>query len=268
MMRVLSSQSRGWLCAAGVMLGLGIASSGLAATKVVPLTEDEQTWLTMMREEEKVARDLYLAFYDLWSFRSFKNTARSEQTHMNTLARLLKRYAVEDPVADNEAGVFTNPDLQALYDTLLAQGSLSLGDAIQVGMLVEAADIEDLAAATAATTHRDVLTVYKSLARGSSSHLKAFQKSSSKYAPTGSCTGTCSDTGTCTGSGSCSGTGTCSGSGSCSDTGTCTGSGSCTGTGTCTGSGSCSDTGTCTGSGSCSGTGTGSCSGSGSCGGK
>lgn len=243
MMCVFSSQSRSWLCAVGVMLGLGFASSGSAATKIVPLTEDEQTWLTLMREEEKVARDLYLAFNDLWAFRAFKNTAKSEQTHMNSVGRLLTRYAVEDPVADSEAGVFADPDLQELYDTLLAQGSLSLGDALQVALLVEAADIEDLAAAIEVTTHRDVLTVYKNLLRGSKSHLKAFQKSASKYTPTvtsSTCTGTCSGTGTCTGT--CSETGACTG-GACSGSGSCTGSGNCTGT--CTGSGSCTGSGRC-----------------------
>ena len=280
MMRLLSGQSRGWLCAAGVMLGLSVASSGLAATKVVPLTEDEQTWLVTMREEEKLARDLYSTFYTTWKLKTFLNTAKSEQTHMNAVGRLLKRYGVEDPVVDNTVGVFDNPDVQDLFDTLAAQGNQSLAAALQVGAQVEQADIEDLTAAIAATTHRDVVSGYKGLLSASKTHLKTFAKNVTKYAqsaavgattcPCGStcggvtsCVASCTDS--CSGKGTCTcAAGTCGGGANCaaSCTGTCSGKGSCGGSGSCSGSGSCARG----GSGSCSGAG--SCSGSGSCGGS
>jgi len=236
MKRMLTDQARKWLSMTGVVMTVCLASGGLAKTAITPLTEDEQTWLTFMREEEKVARDAYLTFNALWDFCSFLNIAKSEQAHMNAIKTLLTRYGVADPVADDTIGVFANPELQALYDTLILQGSLSLTNALEVGVLIEEADIADLTEAMAATTHRDMLTVYKNLLRGSNSHLKAFTKSL---------------TGASQGSASCSGTGTCTAAG----TGTCTGQG----TGTCTGAG----TGTRAGKGAatCTGAGTGSRSG-------
>ncbi len=232
MNRMLSNQARKWLSMTGVVLTVGLASSGFAKTAVTPLTEEEQTWLTFMREEEKVARDAYLTFYELWDLRSFQNIAKSEQTHMKSIKTLLTRYGVTDPVTDDTVGVFANPELQELYDTLVAQGSLSLTNALEVGVLIEEADIADLTEAIAATTHRDVLTVYKNLLRGSNSHLQAFAKS---------LTGAAQGTGTCTGTGTCSakGTGTCTGAGTgtCTGAGTGKGKGSGKGTGTCTGTG-------------------------------
>ena len=246
MKRMISDQVRKWLSMASVAMAVCLASSGWAKTAVTPLTEDEQTWLTFMREEEKVARDAYLTFNELWDFRSFLNIAKSEQTHMRAIKTLLTRYGVADPVADDTIGVFDNPELQALYDTLIIQGSLSLTNALEVGVLIEDADIADLTEAIAATTHRDMLTVYKNLLRGSNSHLKAFTKSltaasqaSASCSGTGACTG--AGTGTCTGAatgtctGAAKGTGTGKGTGTCTDTAKGTGSGK--GTATCTGTG-------------------------------
>ena len=247
MKRMISDQVRKWLSMASVAMAVCLASSGWAKTAVTPLTEDEQTWLTFMREEEKVARDAYLTFSELWAFRPFLNIAKSEQTHMNSVKALLTRYGVTDPVADDTIGVFANPELQALYDTLIIQGSLSLTNALEVGVLIEEADIADLTEALAATTHRDLLTVYKNLLRGSNSHLKAFTKSLSGASPASA---SCSGTGTCTGAG----TGTCTGTGKA--TGTCTGaakgtgsSGKGTGTGAGTGSRSGKGSATCAGTG-------------------
>ncbi len=219
----------------GVVLTLSLASRGMASTAVVPLTDDEQTWLTFMREEEKVARDAYLTFFELWDSRSFQNIAKSEQTHMTSIKTLLTRYGVTDPVTDDTVGVFANPELQELYDTLIAQGSPSLADALGVAKLIETADIDDLNEAAAATTHRDMLSVYKNLLRGSTSHLKAFTKTSG-LSPDASATctgGTCADGTTCTGTGA--GTGTCSGTGTCA--GKKTGAGTGKKTGTCSGTG-------------------------------
>ena len=40
-----------------------------------------------MREEEKVARDVYLSLNDTWNLRIFKNITSSEQTHMNAIKK-------------------------------------------------------------------------------------------------------------------------------------------------------------------------------------
>jgi hypothetical protein len=78
-----------------------------------------------------------------------------------------------DP-AQPTAGVFANPDLQQLYNDLIAKGNVSLLDALQVGVAIEEKDIEDLKAAMAITNNKDVLRVYSNLLNGSLNHLAAF----------------------------------------------------------------------------------------------
>jgi hypothetical protein len=143
-------------------------------TSVTALTDTEKSWLIYMREEEKLARDVYQAFYAKYESRIFKNIATSEQQHMDAIKTLLNRYGIPDPAEGKNAGEFTNPDLQALYDELIDQGSVSLNEALKVGVEIEEQDINDLKEAITDTTHPDIKKVYSNLLRGSLNHLKAF----------------------------------------------------------------------------------------------
>jgi hypothetical protein len=140
------------------------------------LAEEEAAGLLFMREEEKLARDLYNAFAEQWDLPIFSNIARSEQRHMDSVARLLTRYGLDDPTAGKGPGEFSDPALQALYDDLLAQGSVSVEAALAVGVLVEETDIADLDERLAMTTQPDITRVYTNLRRGSTYHLAAFQQ--------------------------------------------------------------------------------------------
>lgn len=142
----------------------------------VPLSDAEEADLLFMREEEKLARDVYNALYDLWGLPVFRNIAAAEQTHMNSVLRLLNRYGLPDPVGDNPPGVFTDPALQAMYDDLISQGSASATAALQVGVAIEQADIADLQDALTRADHRDIARVYRNLLRGSQRHLAAFTR--------------------------------------------------------------------------------------------
>ena len=83
------------------------------------LSDSEIAGLLFMREEEKLARDVYLQMYDVWNFNIFTNIARSEQSHMDAVLVLINDVGAEDPVGDAERGVFENQDLQDLYDQLI-----------------------------------------------------------------------------------------------------------------------------------------------------
>ena len=77
------------------------------------LSDAEINSLVFMREEEKLARDVYLSLYDLWGLQIFQNIADSEQTHTDAVASLLEKYDIPDPADTSPAGVFVNPDLQS-----------------------------------------------------------------------------------------------------------------------------------------------------------
>lgn len=160
---------------AQVTRGIGPAAQGgnFAAPSAATLSADEEAGLLYMREEEKLAHDVYMALYDQWGLVEFKNIAAAEQTHTDAVAQLLTRYGIADPTS-SDAGVFVNADLQALYNDLVAQGSVSPVAALQVGALIEETDIADLQAQLAEVTAQDVQRVYGNLLRGSENHLRAF----------------------------------------------------------------------------------------------
>jgi len=151
-----------------------LASSTLVVAAPATLSTEEADALQFMREEEKLAHDVYMTLYAEWGLRVFNNIAASEQKHTDAVATLLSRYNVSDPTAGNALGTFTDPALQALYDQLVAQGSLSLADALKVGAAIEEIDIVDLEERMAATDKTDILAVYGNLLAGSENHLRAF----------------------------------------------------------------------------------------------
>jgi len=152
------------------------------------LTDAEIEGLLFMREEEKLARDVYLALYDIWGQPIFQNIANSEQSHTDAVKHLLDQFGIDDPAADTAAGVFTNPTLQSLYNELTALGAKSLEDALRVGAAIEEIDILDLVENLASVSDGEITKVYENLLSGSENHLRAFtstlaQKTAETYNP-------------------------------------------------------------------------------------
>jgi hypothetical protein len=137
------------------------------------LSAEESAALLYMREEEKLAHDVYLTFYTQWGLPIFQNISQSEQTHSDAVKLLLDRYGLSDP-ASATPGVFTNPDLQALYNDLVARGSQSLAEALKSGAAIEEIDILDLQERLAQTDNADIQQVFDSLMNGSTNHLRSF----------------------------------------------------------------------------------------------
>ncbi len=140
------------------------------------LNEEEKQWLIQMREEEKLARDVYLALGQQRWTRIFSNIANSEQTHTDAIKDLLDRYQIEDPIKEDTYGVFTSPVLRNLYTILLEQGKKSLLDALIVGATIEDLDIKDLQELTKTTDNEDIILTYTNLEKGSRNHLRAYVK--------------------------------------------------------------------------------------------
>jgi hypothetical protein len=136
------------------------------------LNESESEGLLYMREEEKLARDAYWTFDDLYSLPVFENIAEAEETHMESVKVLMDKYGLSDPIL--EAGKFSNVDLQVLYDDLVAQGDSSVEEALRIGAVIEETDIQDLKERLEKTDNEDITVVYESLMRGSRNHLRAF----------------------------------------------------------------------------------------------
>lgn len=137
------------------------------------LSDQEKETLRFMREEEKLARDVYTFFHTKYGLNIFGNITSSEQTHMDAVLALMAKYGIEDSAA-SQAGVFNNSVLQKLYYDLIAQGETSLSEALKVGATIEDLDIKDLNKGLAATANADIASLYEKLNCGSRNHMRAF----------------------------------------------------------------------------------------------
>lgn len=140
------------------------------------LSAEEVSALAFMREEEKLAHDIYVKLYEKWNSKIFNNISNSEQRHMDAILCLLNKYELDDPANGNGIGVFTNTNLQAIYNDLLSTGNGSLAAALRVGATIEDLDIQDLLNRTAAMDNKDILAVFGELTKGSRNHLRAFNQ--------------------------------------------------------------------------------------------
>lgn len=151
-------------------------SQGIAADSCTydgELTEAEIAGLLLMREEEKLAHDVYSVFYAKYGEVIFQNIAKSEAMHSSAVLTLLEAYGIEDPALEGE-GEFSNIDLADLYTALIAQGSDSLIAALKVGATIEDLDIYDLTELLDENENEDVDRVYNNLLKGSENHMRAF----------------------------------------------------------------------------------------------
>jgi hypothetical protein len=159
----------------------GGMESLLSGLPLEELNAAEIRALRLMREEEKLARDVYLTLFEDTNFRIFRNIARSEQRHMNAVRILIQKYGLADPASDDTVGVFTNPNLQALYYDLTAQGSQSLQEALQVGALIEDLDIFDLKRFIKKSDNQDILVLLQNLQKGSRNHIRSFIRQMTRF---------------------------------------------------------------------------------------
>jgi len=163
-----------------------IAVPGVRSQTSTPeLTATEKAGLILMRQEEKLALDVYEVFSKQWGGRPFSNIVRAEQMHMDAVGNLLKTYQLADPIKGLKPGEFTDPKLKKLYSGMIATGKKSRLAALRIGAQIEDLDIYDLGKLSKETTRPDILGVYKMLTDGSKNHMRAFvnnlQRSGDSY---------------------------------------------------------------------------------------
>ena len=170
-----------------ILLGMSVFSSAVLHAAETPtnqpaslLSASEQEGILLMREEEKMAHDVYQAMYQKWQQPIFKNIAQSEQSHMAAMKTLIDYYGLTDPIK-NQTGQFTNPTLQATYDRLIAKGNNSLQDALLVGAEIEDMDIADLDRLIQTSKQPNIKTVYEQLNRGSRNHMRGFSRQLKRF---------------------------------------------------------------------------------------
>lgn len=130
--------------------------------------------LLRMREEEKLARDVYTSLAKSSRLTIFGNISRAESQHMQAIERLIRSGGGNAVNLNDTPGVFVFPEYQQLYATLIASGSRSPLDALMVGAKIEEMDIADLKRVLTQTSSPQVRQVLTHLMQASQNHLRAF----------------------------------------------------------------------------------------------
>lgn len=138
------------------------------------LSEEEAAGLIYMRQEEKVARDVYIVLGQTWNLNIFTNIASSEQSHMDAVKRMITKYELEDPVISDEVGVFSDSVFQQMYDDFIFQGQQNPAEAMLVGQAIETQDIADLNYQLSFVDNTDIIKMYNKLLDASERHLSSF----------------------------------------------------------------------------------------------
>ena len=159
--------------------GNGNGGNGTLMTYIASLPKEsvsatEKKLLLHMREEEKLARDVYTVLFQVTKVPAFGNIMKSEQQHMDLVKLMLDRYGIQDPLTSDKVGDFPSATFSSLFQTLVLFGINSNIHAELVGAFIEDLDIQDLDQAIKATDNRDINTVWQNLNRGSRNHMRAF----------------------------------------------------------------------------------------------
>jgi hypothetical protein len=158
-------------------INFNLLSSQLNVIPLGDLSNAEAQSIIFMREEEKLARDVYTELYKSYLDSIFINIAASEQTHTDAVSSLIIRYKLNDPMAVDVDGEFENSELQIIYDSLIASGAISLLEGLYVGARVEELDIYDIERLTKIIVdNSDIVLIYNNLLKDSRNHLRSFNK--------------------------------------------------------------------------------------------
>lgn len=159
-----------------ILFFLTVLAGKLTAQVPDTLSKMEIQGIVHMREEEKMARDIYDSMYAKWQVNPFGNIRKSEQVHMDRMKELLDEYGIKDPVNEtsDKPGVFISNPIQQFYSESANSGSKTLIEALKVGAKVEELDIADLNNYGKQTTNKRLLATYEYLKMASENHLRAF----------------------------------------------------------------------------------------------
>ncbi len=125
-------------------------------------------------DEERMARDVYDALYAQTGLTIFDNISDAEQTHYDAILNYAINLGIDTSALLTTPGTYLNPEVQTMYNDLIALGSQSTADALSVGKTVEEVDIADLKAMIDASPITSLDAVYTNLLSGSYNHLDAF----------------------------------------------------------------------------------------------
>ncbi len=169
-------------------------------TPASTLSDELKMALEHMGDEERLAYNIYLSFYDLYKTNQFRNIPNnSEIKHLQAVQVLIQKYDItstelyDNNISDLVSGTYKTEAIQAIFDDLNASGSASMQGAYEAGCKIEVTDVNDLntyIGYAEDANASDVKAVFEFLRAGSYNHYKAFDMGMKNFV--GISTGCCS----------------------------------------------------------------------------
>jgi hypothetical protein len=135
------------------------------------LTADEIEFIFAVREDEKIARDLYISFFGKFGLKPFENIGKAEDNHIKATEKLFDYYEIDYPALSGN-GKFENAIRQKLFDSLLLKVNTEL-DAFKVMAVLEESNIVEYGAVIKTVVNPNIKMVIENLAKASANHFKA-----------------------------------------------------------------------------------------------
>ena len=164
------------------------------------LVQEMKDSLTYMKDEERLASDLYLNLYNYYKnysdleIKQLNNIAtNTENDQISIIKSLVKRYDLnssEPQDVNISRGVYENQVIQDLYDKFYAIGQNSQEEALKVGCMVEVTDINDLdkyISLAKESNATDIETAFKALRDGSYHNYWTFDQTLKNLGVTDGC---------------------------------------------------------------------------------
>lgn len=163
----------------------------LSLYPISDLSGEQKHTLAYMWNEEKLAKDIYLALNEVYPTQQLENIAtKAETKHQAMVEELIKRYDInitnlvdyKENYSEAELrafgpGEFGIQEIQNLYNELYTHGKVSKQAALEVGCMVEVTDVNDLDKdIEIAQGVPDIVAVFENLRAGSYNHYWAFDK--------------------------------------------------------------------------------------------
>jgi hypothetical protein len=156
----------------------GYNAEPISRNQTTTISSSVKNSLAYMYDEERLAKEVYLAIYAKQPVRQLSKIAsKSEGRHIDAVKDLAQRYGVATPY--QRAGRYATAHIQSLYNKLYAKGIRSRKDALEVGCMVEVIDVEDLNSyinEAQRANAQDVVNTYTFLRKGSYNHYWAFDR--------------------------------------------------------------------------------------------
>jgi hypothetical protein len=136
------------------------------------LNATENRYIIYMIEGEKMARDLYYHFSQKYDFAQFEELYKAEQSQLQAIKQLAKKYDIENPAAKKDVGQFKNPEIQQFYDEFLKQGNKNLEEALKASSKAEEVAIQIYLRSIDGAEKADTKFVFEQLNIAAKNHLR------------------------------------------------------------------------------------------------